>query len=274
MKNTELTVIFVAFDGYSDIWDDCIRLYKMFWPDREYKTFFINNTKEVAYDGIEVIHAGPDAEWSKKVQIGLNVAESDYVCILLEDFLVGSTINNALIEETIEYIEKKGIRYYKTVNMSRAGKNRNSKYDNKEYLHVIPESDEYGVSMQAAIWDKVFLRSLIGQGNYNAWKFEFDRVKEAQGKANTPHKGCVFDDRNIFNLQHGIIQGKYLPCTIKYFKNKGIELNVEREIMPYSAYYKYKAISVLKAVLPQKMRGPIKRIMEKMGMKFVSTTRQ
>ena len=67
MINKDMTIVFIGFDGYSDLWDDCFKLFNMFYKDNTYRTLFINNTKEVSYPGIETFHAGEDAEWSKKV---------------------------------------------------------------------------------------------------------------------------------------------------------------------------------------------------------------
>lgn len=268
-----MTVIFIGFDGYSDMWDDCISLYKRFWPDCPYRTLFVNNEKEVAWEGVEVLHAGSDAEWSRKVQIALREAKTPYVCLLLEDFLVGETIDTETIKKTVDFIKQEDIRYFKLTNMSRAVKNHDPNYKGQKFLHVIPQSDEYGVSLQAAIWKKEYLSELLGDENYNAWIFEFNQVKHADGKDNTPNPGCIFDERNILNLQHGVIQSKYLPGTIKYFRRIGIDLNIQRPVMSYTHYYKLRLISVGKYIVPKSMRSGVKRILEKTGMKFVSTVR-
>lgn len=268
-----MTIAFIGFDGYSDMWDDCMGLFRRFWKDCPYKVIFVNNEKEVTYEGVEVLHAGKDAEWSKKVQVAIDATKTPYLCLLLEDFLVGKKIETADIADTLQFIEQNNIRYYKLVNMSRPVKNRDPLYKGMPYLHEIPQSDEYGVSLQAAIWKTQYLKAQVGTENYNAWKFEFDRVHEAQGRPNVPNEGCVFDERNIFNLQHGVIQSQYLPDTIKYFKNIGIDLNVQRPIMPYRKYYMLQFQSKVKDALPKPVSKMLKRLLEKMGYKFVSTVR-
>lgn len=268
-----MTIVFIGFDGYSDMWDDCMDLFHRFWKDCPYRVMLVNNSKEVSYEGIEVLHAGDDAEWSRKVQLAIKNVKTPYICLLLEDFLVGSRIHTKAVQKTLSFIIKHDIRYFKLVNMSRAVKNKDPLYEGYKFLHVIPESDEYGVSLQAAIWKVDYLTKLLGNENYNAWNFEFDRVKEAQNKTDDPKPGCVFDERNIFNLQHGVIQSKYIPGTIRYFRKKGIELNVEREVMSYLHYYKIRAISRGKYMIPKSFRKPTKKVFEKMGMKFVSTMR-
>lgn len=273
MSNEDMTIVFIGFDGYADLWNDCVGLFKHFWPDCPYPIVWVNNSKNIHWDGVKVLHAGDDAEWSRKAQLACENITTPYVCLLLEDFLVGSKVDSSTVASTIDMIKKNDINYFKLTNMNRAVKNHDPIYHGISYLHVIPEDDEYGVSLQPAIWKKQFLEDLLGTENYNAWVFEFNRVKEAKGKSNKPRQGCLFDDRNILNLKHGVIQSKYLPGTIRYFQKKGIRLNVQREVMSYPQYYKIRMISKAKYSLPKSLREPVKHILEKMGMKFVSTVR-
>lgn len=271
--DNDLTIVFIGYDGYSDIWNDCINLFKRFWADCPYEILFINNEKKVFWDGVKVLHAGNDAEWSKKVQVAIKHCRTKYICLLLEDFFVGRPIDTNTIKRMMRFIENEKINYYKLANMNRAIKNHDPIYKDYKFLHIIPKSDEYGISLQAAIWNIDYLKELVGNENYNAWIFEFNRVKESEEKNNEPIEKCLFDERNILNLQHGVIQSKYLPNTIRYFKKIGISLNIEREIMSYSQYYKLRMISKGKYIIPKRLRKPVKRGLEKCGMKFVSTIR-
>lgn len=269
----DMTIVFIGFDGYSDMWDDCMNLFHRFWKDCPYKVMFVNNTKDVKYENVEVLHAGDDAEWSRKVQLAVEKADTPYICLLLEDFFVGEPIDTQVIEDTLKLIKEDDIRYFKIVNNNRPLKNKDPHYKGIKYLHVVPENDEYGVSLQAAIWKKDYLKEVLGTENYNAWKFEFDRVKEAEGKTSEPNKGVLVDDRNILKIKHGVMQSKYLPFTVKYFKKKGLDLTIQREIMSYPQYLRYWIVSAGKEILPKSWRVGVKHLLEKCGMKFVSTMR-
>lgn len=270
--NELMTIAFIGFDGYSDIWDDCIGLLHRFWPDCPYRVLFVNNEKEVTWNGVEVLHAGKDAEWSRKVQLALKNSQTPYMCLLLEDFFIGSEIDTGNVCKTVQYIHDEHIRYYKLMS-NRVLRNRNPLYKGEKFLHVIQKSEGYGISLQAAIWEKRFLEELVGTENYNAWIFEFNQVKAAEGQSDVAHPGCVFDDRNILNIQHGVIQSKLLPGTIRYFKKQGIHLNIQREVMSYAHYYKLRFIGICKYLLPKKARGTVKKFLERCGMRFVSTVR-
>ena len=266
----DLTVVFVGFDGYSDMWDDCFNLYNEFWPDCPYKTIFVNNEKKVEYNNIEVLNAGKDAEWSKKVQTALKEVRTNYVCLLIEDFFLGKKVNSLLIKEVLNIIKLENIKYYKITNMNRVFKNRDKKYKNYKHLHQIRNNDEYGISLQGAIWEKKYLQELVGKENYNAWEFEFNRVKETNLNSKGFRLGCVYDDRNILNIKHGVIQSKYLPDTVKYFKKINKPLKVNREILSQKSYFKLKMTMFFKAIIPIRFRGKAKNIGRKIGFKFVS----
>lgn len=80
-----------------------------------------------------MLHAGKNAEWSRKVQLALKSTDSKYICLLLEDFHVGKTIDTKVVHDTVSYIENEKIRYFKLTNMSRAVKNKDPHYKNKSF---------------------------------------------------------------------------------------------------------------------------------------------
>lgn len=271
--DTRLSIVVIGFDGYSDLWDDCIGLIKKFWIDCPYEIVFVNNELEKKWENVTVLHAGVEAEWSKKVQVALNYCNSRFICLLLEDFLIGDLVDAKKISNLIELMIAKNIDYIKLADMNNAAKDRCKAVPENKHIHKVRYCDDYGISLQPSIWKKEFLIEKLGQENYNAWVFEFDRVKESRPNDKGYRENVLFDTRNILNIQHGVIQGKYLPLTIKYFKKRGVNLNIKREVMKLSQYRKIRFISFCKSLIPLWLRPFVKKSLEKTGMKFVSTTR-
>lgn len=264
----ELAILVIGYDGYSDLWDDYFELLNKYWNDREYKVYLANNSKKVNYENVIGINCGDDAEWSQKVKTALEQIASPYICLLLEDFFTGAKINNDSINETVDLMRKDNIKYYKLNTFSPI---KTKKYKNFDYLYTIPQDLEYGISLQPAIWEKDYLLKLLGNGNYNAWVFEYNRTKESQAKSSTPIEGCVYDNRNIFEIQHGVVQGKFIPPTIKYFKKQNYNLNTNnRPIMDEYSYFIYKLKVNSKNLVPKKYKNTVKTLLSKFGMKFVS----
>ena len=72
---TELAIVGIWYDGYYDIWEDFLELKEKFWPDCPYPMYIVNQTKELTYEkkyDATVIHAGADAEYSKKIQTAID----------------------------------------------------------------------------------------------------------------------------------------------------------------------------------------------------------
>ncbi|MBE0067689.1 hypothetical protein [Thermoanaerobacterium thermosaccharolyticum] len=265
---SDMAIVVVSYDGYSDLWDDFFTLLNKYWGDRPYPTYLANNVKQVNYEGVKVINCGKDAKWSTRTRIAVQQIKEPYICLLLEDYFIGAQVNNEAVYEALDLIKQDGIIYYKLNNFSRV----NTKlYNNIDYLYTIPENLEYGVSLQPAIWKRDYLLELIGDEDYTAWEFELDQVKKASHGSNKPLHGCVFDKRNILNICHGVVQGKILPTAIQYFKNKGYNLNLSnREVMSRKefAYYRLKGIG--KYFVPKFLRNAAKNILEILGFRFMS----
>lgn len=265
MSKKKMAILMVGYDPYIDIWGDFFELYKRNWPDCPYSIYLADNECGYNMDGLKVIHGGKEAEWSRKVQIALEKIEEEYVCLLLEDFYFGSLVDTELIENTLEFIEQEKIKYYKLTTFSKIN---TPIYKNLDYLHVLPGNLEYAISLQAGIWKKDFLKEKVGTENYNAWKFEVDRINEEKQGTKEPMEGCVFDERNILQIQHGVVQGKYLPEVIKYFDKRGYSLNQsKRQVMSFkeNVIYKTKRFN-----WPKPIKRILKGILHLMGVKFVT----
>lgn len=267
-KNSSMAILVIGFDGYSDLWDDYFGLLNKFWPNRKYPTFLSNNVLKPHYENVSVINCGHDAEWSRKVKLALEVIDNQYICLLLEDFFTGDVVINEEIDDAIEFISNNNVKYYKLNSFSKVN---SSKYKKYKYLHTIPGNLPYGVSLQPAIWEKRFLEELLGNENYNAWKFEYARVKESLNKTNFPLEGCVFDDRNILKIQHGVVQGQFLPPVVKYFEKRNYVLDTsKRKIMSTKDYVIYRLKINSKTIIPIIFQAPVKKVLKLFGLRFVS----
>lgn len=265
MKENNMAILVIGFDGYDDLWKDFFTLFKKYWADCPYKIYLANNTLKYEVAGVTTINAGNDAEWSRKAQIACELIEEEYVCLLLEDFYLGANVDSKVIEDVLEFMVQENIRYYKLNTFSKIN---TPNYRGRGYLHIIPGNLEYGISLLPGIWEKAFLIEKLGTENYNAWKFEIDRLIEERDETSEPLKGCVYDDRNILQIQHGVVQGKYLPEVIKYFKKNGYDLNQSRRgIMTFreNLIYKTKRLN-----WPAPLKRSLKAFLHLFGVKFVT----
>ncbi|MGN4848678.1 hypothetical protein [Bacillus cereus group sp. MYBK134-1] len=267
-KKNNMAIVVVSYDGYSDLWDDFFQLLNENWGNRTYPTYLVNNTKQPNYTGVKVLNCGENAQWSTRTREAIKSIQEPYICLLLEDYFIGAEVDNNQIKEAINLMEKDKLKYYK---LSTFSKIKTEKYKESLHLHNIPGDLEYGVSLQAAIWDKEYLLKLIGDEDYNAWKFEIDRIRETERAKEEVLVGCVFDNRNILNICHGVAQGKYLPPAVKYFEKRGRLLNTNsRPVMTKKEYMYYCTKGIVSQIIPNKLKNGIKVFLKFFGFKFVS----
>lgn len=267
-NNSDLSFVVIGFDGYSDLWDDYFYLLNKFWSNRKYDFYLVNNNLKKYYENVKTINCGEDAEWSKKVQVALERIDSKYVCLLLEDFYTKDYIKNEYIDNLINLMNKDELKYCKLQNSSSI---KSDNYKNYKYLQKIPYNMPYGISLQPSIWRTDFLKDLVGIENYNAWIFEYSNINKPKIRGKEFLDDCIFDNRNILNIEHGVVQGKYLPSAIKYFESIGYKLNREkRSIMTSREYNQLKYKRIGRKIIPLRLHNFVKRVMNIFGVKFVS----
>ncbi len=230
--NNKLTVLLVSYDGYGDMWPAFFECKKKFWSDCPYPTVLANNEKSFTAENTVVMNCGRDAQWSMRTRKALEKIDTKYVMFLLEDLFISDNVDTRNVESAISIMEDEGIDYYKIMTFSDIKTKNFKDYD---FLKTIPASLPYGISLQASIWNRNFFLKMIGEGNYNPWCFETRRLKEEQTTKEPNKLIGVFDNRNILNICHMVVQGKYLPKSVIKMQGVGINVDVEsREVMSYS----------------------------------------
>lgn len=267
----DISIIIIGFDGYKDLWDNCIKLILMNWSSRIKNVIFVNNEISTDWDGVKTLHAGIDAEWSEKVKLGLRHANTDYICLLLEDFFISEKVDDDVVDSTISMMRKNNLNYVKLVDMNSVIQKKHRKYHKNKRIRMIKKADEYGISLQPSFWNKTFLEKSVGNGNYNAWEFEMKMIKESESAGRGYRDDAVFDTRNILNIIHGVIRGKFIPKTINRLQKKGFSFSSERQIMSNFEFRRIRFKSLIRDIIPSFLRKPLKRIMKKMGFKFMDT---
>ena len=265
-STNKMAVLVVSYDGYSDLWDDFFNLFEKYWSDIPYNIYLANNTKQYNRKNLKVINCGENAQWSTRVRTALENIDEKYVCMLLEDLFLSDNVNTSDIQNAVNLMETDGLKYYKLMTFSKI---YTPIYKNIPYLHTIEETLEYGISLQAAIWEKDFLMNLVGDDDYNAWKFEADYHVGRTDKCD--YKKCVYDDRNVLNICHGVVQGKILRKAINDLKKIGYNLDTsKRDVMPLSKEIVLNIrIFINNQRIPRPIIKAIKRFFKLFGFKSV-----
>lgn len=242
MEQQQLSLLVLSCDKYSDLWDDFFNLKDRFWPDCEFKWYIVTETNDFNRPDVDVIKCGKDLNWAGRVRYAVNLLDTQYIGIFLDDYFIKSTINNTRIKEYLDIMISDKVSFLNLGNVFHHITNLPDKKYYKDHLIIIPNHLKYGIDTSAAIWDREYLLEKLGDEDYSAWKFEVDRCEEASTEAG--FGGLILcDDLLSFNVSEipVVIQGTLYPEAIKYFaSNLGYNIQSQRKRMSYVNVLRYK----------------------------------
>lgn len=216
--SSELAILVVSCDKYSDLWPIFFELKRRKWPDCKYKIYLGTNNLKTQIDGVKNICIGDDVSWAENVKKMLfNICE-EYVLMLLEDFFIDRRIESTNIDGAWTFMARNNIDCLRLEPLPPPAKI----LDRKLQLGKLNPKAPYFVSTQPAIWKRDVLISLLREG-YSAWDFE---QKNSMIYAN----GCEYNfwgtKKYIFHHKNGVERGKYYTSTIKLLKKEKIQFDI------------------------------------------------
>lgn len=261
----DVAVLIIGFDGYKDVWDSYFELLEKYWSDRP-KTYLATGELRPNYNNVTVISAGKDAEWSKKAMAALQQIEEEYVILLLEDFFTTTYVDNSKLMHIIKLMKENKLKYCRLLDQK---KMKGQRFKGNKHIKIIPRNDKYGLCLEPAIWNKEFLKQLVGDENYNPWIFEMRLIQKQLH--NKEYTDCIQDDSNILEITHGIVQSKYLPQAIRVFKKQNYEFDLKsREVLSFKDNFKYRLKCFVNFHSPEWSKKYLKKIGRLMKVDFVS----
>lgn len=239
MNNT-LSILVLSCDNYSDLWDDFFNLRDKFWPNCIYKWYVVTESKDYQHPNVEVIKCGKDLNWAGRFRKAVKKVDSPLIGVFLEDYFINAPIDNERINGLVDFAIDKKIDFLDLGNVFRHKIDTRGKQYYADHLVIIDKHQRYGIDTAAAIWKKEYLLEKLGEGDYSAWKFEADRVKEAASEEG--YKGLILaDDRISFNVSAipVVVQGMFYPPVKEDFRKRGYEIQSKRKVMSPWQRFKY-----------------------------------
>ena len=258
-----LTIVIDSFDGYSDLWPCFFDVFKKQWSDCPYDVKLVSNHK--VFNEIDTICVGNEVCWSDRTLKAIEKIDTDYILLLLEDYLLGQPVKNIDIENTLNFMKNNNAKYLRLTNIPQ------SRFNKRDDIFPLYEDEEYAINLQASIWKKSFLIESLKKHPGNAWKFEIGFLKSAVNAKHTTLNGCYGMSKDPLHIRNGVLKGKWFPKEIRYFESQGFDIPwQQRGKLSFAQILKYNISVGIKNKLSYKMRKRIKSILKKFGTKFVS----
>jgi len=216
----KLSILYSSYGDYQDLLPITYHFYNKYAKDFNLKVYWGSNGKEIekfaklAPNWHYIYAAEKDLGWSENLYTYLEQINSDYVLLLLDDFLFVDKPDIEHIIYGFEIMQKNDIPYFRLNNNPPP----NRKID--DYFGFIDYFCDYRSSLQPAIWDKNILMKLC-EYKFNPWLFEWKAgiVKE------TIDKDFLGSYKDLIKIKHCIEKGMWIEEMMSFIKKDNLEVS-------------------------------------------------
>lgn len=201
-------------------------LFERYWKECPYEVYVSTESKKIGANiPVQNINCNEEVAWSGRLKYSLEIVNTDYVLLMLDDFLIEENVNQVLLNEYVEWLkEKKGNNIVLTT--VEGEKSLGMECDGK--LVRRDRFGRYKTSLQCGLWDRKVLLSLLDKQE-NAWEFElFGNCRSFVcdntffALTNKCYKPIVYNE-GFF-----VVQGKVnMPEKRRIEQKTGIEINID-----------------------------------------------
>ncbi|MEE9573006.1 MAG: hypothetical protein V3W20_08165, partial [Candidatus Neomarinimicrobiota bacterium] len=154
-------------------------LFNEFWPNQKVNIYGFNFPQFDLPDNFKFISLDnknwPKEKWSNAlIEMCLRTPQSHFI-FMLEDFWLTSKVNHKKINHLVDYAKKQVDMLRLDLSGNRAAYSQCYNYErsNGNQIIISPPETPYQMSVQAAIWNKKMLLSIL-KPNENPWQVEID----------------------------------------------------------------------------------------------------
>lgn len=210
MSNTNIALLFMTCDSYSDTWFSYFSCLKKHWPEFSMPIYICSESKGLTLPGYNISYplegTSGNELWSKRLLKTLKKIKEDYILFTLEDFWLTDRVDDNQVNDVIETIQRdNSIGYICMINEKKPFSERKSAYKNWvkdcEYPILWECTKECGwrLTTQMGVWRKEYLIKML-RAHESAWSFE----TLATWRSSRYSKKRVFDTKHtIFKYPEG-----------------------------------------------------------------------
>lgn len=197
---TDICVIVLSCDRYSDFWPLFARRWRKYWPECPFPVYILSNERDFELEGIRAIKVGPDINWSRNLRVALSQIAEPRVLLMMEDAPLAGMVSNHAIAKLIEIFSSREMNY---LNLKASPPPRQQ--IKGQLVASIPSGALYRVAAVPSLWKKSVLLELLMDGE-TAWQFEIQGSRRSNGIP-----GFFVTGTKAFELLHCVIKGKIDP---------------------------------------------------------------
>lgn len=260
MLSDKLTLIISTCDKYSDLWNIHMELLQKNWPERECSCLLVTDLpSSKTYPKVVICSAGDKLEMPKRIETALNLVNTEYVLLTLDDYFPVKRIFEERIEYAVSVMDTQGLDYLRLWPYPRS----KDKIEGLSQFYWVNYESNYQVNLYPGIWRISFLKKTLSN-SLSAWMYEVSLTEIAKRE----RARSALSLNGEFPFLDVIRKGKILHKAKRYLKKNGYELN--RETISWMQEIKLNIMYYGKEYLPKPLLRKLKAFMIKHGHEYFS----
>lgn len=253
---SDLAILVLSYDGYSDLWENFCKSFFENWPDCEYPVYLQTNTKDFSYPCVKTVKTGERQSWAWAARKAVDQIPEEYVLVLCEDYFLFDKVDNELIKKHVRFVTENGID---CLSLRGGGAIKGEFKDYREVSY----KQAYCITFGFRIMRKELFRSLC-KDDFSPWDFENINSFEALEKRALP--GSFYTVKKDFLPIWGegvLVKGKWTRRAYKLFKKKGYDIDLSvHGLMSVSQNMKYRLKCFISHRIPSRLKAKLKKALQ------------
>jgi len=221
-KPAKCAMLVPSCDKYSDLWRPFFTLFWRNWRDCPFKVYLGSNEEVFEHPRIKTILVGPDENWTLGVRKMVELLNSEYVLIVLEDFFIRKPVSTGRISFFLNALEELHGHMLQLRPPIRRPFLRIEGFP--ELVKLMVETP-YRINLQPTIWKTDSLLSIMRDGESAA---EFEVNASERSNKNPDGYYCLRNERPIEWKHHVVERGKWFLTEARRFEKAGVGCDFSR----------------------------------------------
>ena len=199
------------------------------WPDRPYPIVLNTESKSYEYKDMDIktfrhYKPGKKVAWGRRLIRTLKCIDTEYILLLLDDFLLLEDVDQKRIEQCIDWMDKD-----RNISVFSFWRTRQPNIKNNKYPHFEkrPQVAEYRFNCQAAIWRRKELIKYL-RPHESPWLWEIYGNKRSS-RYKEDFYSAIEGEPYIFTYDWkgggAIHRGRWTQSAVKLLRQYGVDID-------------------------------------------------
>ena len=220
IKSMNYSIVVMSCDRYSDLWTPFIECFERYWPSCRAPVYLVSETLSSESNlFFKSITCGAGTEWTDRLDICLDMIETEYIILLCDDYLLCDQVDNEMIDSFVSLAARFNVGNLRMLPNPKPPLIFSEEFELGEYPRFTP----YRIATQAGIWRTDFLKKFKDM-HASIWGFE----RIGSSISNQYDEKLICTLRHHFPFEDAVHKGKWEQAGIKLCERNNIEIDFSR----------------------------------------------